>query len=75
MNVCPDCEIRAVFLYPGTMERPVRSAVFLGSTGQTHLKFNIGIVSTNSFSIDMYALTGKAGNDPIVSFFLLICMP
>jgi hypothetical protein len=39
--------------------------------------FNLthGIVFTNSFSIDMNALTGKAGYDTIVSFFLLIWMP
>jgi hypothetical protein len=33
------------------------------------------IIPGQTFSIDMDALTGKAGDDPIVSFFLLIWMP
>jgi hypothetical protein len=42
--------------------------------GKRILNLTLGIVFTNSFSIDMDALTGKAGHDPIVSFFLFIDM-
>jgi hypothetical protein len=43
--------------------------------GKRLLNLTLEIVSTNSFSIDMNALTGKAGHDHIASFFLFIWMP
>jgi hypothetical protein len=37
--------------------------------GKRILNLTLAIVFTNSFSIDYEALTGKAGNDHIVSFY------
>jgi hypothetical protein len=39
------------------------------SQGKRILNLTLGIVFANSFSIDMNALTGKAGNDHIVFFY------
>jgi hypothetical protein len=41
----------------------------LNSQGKRILNLTLGIVFTNSFSIDMNALTGKAGYDHIGSFY------